>query len=333
MEFDWPEGFDRVPDEEWTRTALESLALKYDTVEAHGWYRNLELTLEQLASYVRDGQILIDYSGGTGILVDRFLRGRGDLRAAFVIVDASPKFLRLALEKLGGDPRVGFRWIRYLKPEKRLELIDEVFPSAIRHRGVDGLISTNAVHLYYALPETLLSWFRILRPGARAFVQSGNIRSPGAQEGEWIIDETVEAIHIAAAEIVRSDPRYAAYRPGLDDADRVAKYDLLRNKFFVPVRPLDFYLEAFRDAGFSIDSVEHRSIEALVAEWYDFLAVYHEGVLGWVGGTKRIEGVQPSEKAVGDRLILMRVAMDRLFGGASSFPARWTYIVCSKPSD
>jgi ubiquinone/menaquinone biosynthesis C-methylase UbiE len=331
MGFDWPEGFARVPDEEWTRTSLESLALKYDTVEAHGWYRNLELTIEQLVDYVRDGQILIDYSGGTGILVDRFLRGRDDLAAAFVIVDASPKFLRLALEKLGGDPRVGFRWIRYLKPEKRLELLDEVFPAAIRDRGVDGLISTNAIHLYYDLSDTLLSWFRILRPGARTFVQSGNINSPGGAKGEWIIDETVEAIHTTAAEIVRTDSRYAAYRSGLDDAERVKKYDRLRQKFFVPVRSLDYYLAAFRDAGFSVDSVEHRSIEAKVAEWYDFLAVYHEGVLGWVGGTKRIEGADPSEQAVADRLTLMREAMERLFGGASSFPARWTYIVCTKP--
>ena len=45
--------------------------LAYDNVDAHGWYRNLDLIVEELAANLNDGDVLLDYSGGTGILLDR----------------------------------------------------------------------------------------------------------------------------------------------------------------------------------------------------------------------------------------------------------------------
>ena len=54
-------------------------------------------------------------------------------------------------------------------------------------------------------------------------------------------------------------------------------------------------------------------------------AAYHEGVLGWVGGSERIDGEPPSAEAVADRLRLLRESVDRVFGG-DSFEAVWTYI-------
>ena len=89
----WPEGFDRIPDEEWVLAPVETLALKYDTVEDHGWYRNLDRTVEDLAAYVEPGMRVIDYSGGTGILVSRLLEEVGERGFGILIVDSSPKFL------------------------------------------------------------------------------------------------------------------------------------------------------------------------------------------------------------------------------------------------
>jgi ubiquinone/menaquinone biosynthesis C-methylase UbiE len=322
MAYAWPPGFRRVPDEPWVSGPLETLALKYDTVEGHGWYENLEPTVDDLVRCLRDGDVLVDYSGGTGILADRLLRRVPEIAAGILLVDASPKFLRLALEKLGHDGRIAFRWIRYLKEERRLQRLDEVVPPGF---SANALVSTNAIHLYYGLDETLGSWRRVLKPGGRAFVQSGNIHNPAAAEGEWIIDETVEAIHRAALGIVAGDERWARYRgvPNLE------AYDELRAKYFLPVRPLAYYLDALRGAGFTIESVRNRTIEAGVEEWYDFLAVYHEGVLGWVGGVERIEGRAPSAEAVRDRLTLIRAAMDRVFRGRDRFDCCWTYITAA----
>ena len=324
----WPAGFPRVPDDDWIGQRAETLALTYDTVQDHGWYRNLDPTVERLADELEAGDILLDYSGGTGILAERLLARVPDKDFGILIVDASPKFLRVALDKLGGDERVAFRLIRYLKDERRLQTVQEVVEAPLLERGVDAVSSTNAIHLYYDLEDTLRSWRQVLRPGGRAFVQSGNIGVPELPAGSWIIDETVEAINAAAAELVRTDERYGPYREGLEDPARRAAYDELRRKFFLPVRPLAHYVSALEEAGFRVERVEHVPIAADTVEWTDFLSAYHEGVLGWVGGSERIEGVPAAEEDVADRLRLLRESVDRVFGG-SSFEAIWTYIEAS----
>jgi hypothetical protein len=240
-----------------------------------------------------------------------------------VIADSSPKFLRLAMEKFRHEERVAFRWVRYLADRKRLEFLDEVLEIP-----ADALVSTNAIHLYYDLVDTLRSWARVLRPGHCAYVQSGNIRNPSAKPHEWIIDETVESLHEIAIRLVGSDPRGAPYRSIPQDPARMNAYSTLRRKFFLPVRPLEEYVRAFEEAGFSVSQTATETIEARVDQWYEFLAVYHEGVLGWIGGSERIEGHAPTERAVQDRLYFLRQAMDQLFEGREVFPCCWTYLTC-----
>jgi SAM-dependent methyltransferase len=321
----WPPRFRRIPADDWVSAPAETLALKYDTVQDHGWYRNLDRTVRDVVAAMEPGALLLDYSGGTGILAERLLAELPDLELGIVIVDASPKFLRVALDKLGGDERVAFRLIRYLKQERRLETLQEVVGEPLLERGVDVLTSTNAIHLYYDLDETLRSWHDLLVPDGPAFVQSGNIGVAELPEGAWIIDETVDAINAAAVELVREDDRYADYRDALADPARVDAYEQLRRKFFLPVRPLEHYVRALTGAGFRIRDVSHVEIEARTDEWGEFLAAYHEGVLGWVGGSERIEGVPPDEAAVADRLTLLRESVARVFGGPT-FSAVWTYI-------
>jgi len=329
MPFRWPEDFARVPDEDWTEKPVETLATKYDTVEQHGWYSNLERTVEQLLGFLQDGMVLIDYSGGTGILAERLLRGGSDF--GVVIVDASPKFLRLALQKLGGSERIAFRWLPYFKDRKRLAFLDEVLAGSLAERGAEAIASTNAIHLYYDLPDTLASWARVLRPGGRAFVQSGNIRNPQARPSEWILDETVWAIHEVATGLVRNDPRYAAYRPLLDDEARMQAHVAYRDQVFLPVQPLEHYLRCLEEAGFTVEEVTARSIEARVEDWFEFLSAYHEAVLGWLGASVKVDGNAPSSEALADRLALIRHAMDTLFGGRETFRCCWTYINCIRP--
>jgi SAM-dependent methyltransferase len=316
----WPTGFRRVPADNWVAQPPDELALTYDTVREHGWYDNLDPTVARLAETLEPGDLLLDYSGGTGLL-DRL----PDADVGILIVDASPKFLRVALDKLGGDERLAFRLIRYLKEERRLQTVQEVVEAPLLERGVDAISSTNAIHLYYDLDDSLRQWRELLRPPGAAFVQSGNIGVPDLPEDAWIIDDTVAAIDAAAAEIVRSDDRYTAYRAGLEDDARRAQYTELRQKFFLPVRPLEHYLDALERADFGTRSVEHRVLDADRVEWRQFLSAYHEGVLGWVGGSERLEGAPPSDEAVADRLRLLRESVERVFP-EPTFRAVWTYI-------
>jgi SAM-dependent methyltransferase len=326
--FAWPSGFARVPDEDWTRQPVDTFGLRYDTVENHGWYRNLDPTVEDLARHLEDGHLLIDYSGGTGILLDRLNLRIFDRQVGTLIVDSSPKFLRVALDKFGEEERVAFRLLRWLKEERRLELLDEVVGPAVR---ADAITSTNAIHLYRDLPETCASWARVLRPGGRVFIQSGNIRNPAAGPSEWILDETVYAIHEVATGLVRNDPRYAAYRPALDDEPRMAAHVAYRDQVFLPVRPLEHYVRCLEGAGLTVDQVFTRTIEARVSDWFEFLTAYHEAVLGWVGTSAKVDGKAASPEQVTDRLALIRHAMDTLFGGRAAFQCCWTYVNAVRP--
>src|SRR5262249_13381725 len=47
---------------------------------------------------------------------------------------------------------------------------------------------------------------------------------------------------------------------------------------------------AVERAGFAIEDVTARTIEASVEDWFEFLSAYHEAVLGWVGGSVKIDG-------------------------------------------
>ena len=330
--FAWPAAFERVPDEDWTRQPLDTFGLRYDTVENHGWYRNLDPTVEDITRFLTGDQILVDYSGGTGILLDRLKLRVFDRPFGMLIADSSPKFLRVALDKFQDDERVAFRCLRWLKSDKRLQLLEEVLGEALLARGVDAIASTNAIHLYLDLPGTLASWARVLRPGGRVFVQSGNIRNPAAKPTEWVLDETVWAIHEVAVGLVRNDARYAAYRSALDDDARMQAYLAYRDRVFLPVRPLDYYVACLNDAGFVVDDVTARDIEARVDDWFEFLSAYHDAVLGWVGGSAKVEGVEASAEDVRARLALIRHAMDTLFGGRPSFRCCWTYINGSVPA-
>lgn len=331
MSFAWPADFPRVPDDSWITEPIGELATKYDTVEQHGWYANLDPTVEDLLQCIETGSVVIDYSGGTGILLDRLFAKSTEIECGFVIVDASPKFLRLSLEKYRHDSRVAFRHLRYLKGEKRLQFLDEVLSPGLVARGPCALTSTNAIHLYYDLPDTLASWYRSLRSGASVLVQSGNIDNPHAASGSWIIDDTVDKLQVHARELVRADARFAPFRAVLDAPERLAAHARLRRKYFLPVRSLDYYTDALQAAGFEVGDVKARSIEARTAEWYEFLGAYHEGVLGWAGGTLKIEGESPSQRIVKLRLELLRQSLEALLGGAPSFLANWTYIACRKP--
>ncbi len=327
----WPEKFSCVPEEEWAVKPLEELAMKYDTVEEHGWYDNLDFTVSTLSKHHTASDIILDYSGGTGILTARLMRAMKEKAPHVLIVDSSPKFLRLSLEKFCTENRVGFRLIRYLRQEKRLQNLSEVIDDSIWKRGVDGIVSTNAIHLYYQLPDTLKSWKDLLKPGGVVHVQSGNIRNPAAGDSTWIIDETVDHINAAAIEIVKNGPGFDKLREYLKDKEHMKAHDILRKKYFLPVRPLDHYIKALEQSGLSIQECEWKPIKAEVDEWYDFLAVYHEGVLGWVGGAQKITGRAAKPHDVSLRKALMRLAMEKVFNGKDHFLAAWTYITAIKP--
>lgn len=330
-QFVWPDDFERVIDDEWTHAALDRSGLTYDKLEHHEWYRNMDPTIEQLGAILTDGDILLDYSGGTGILFDLLRLRVFDRNVGYLVVDSSAKYLRVALEKWRDDPAIAVRLMRYLKDEKRLQSLSEVLSPGLVQRGVDAIVSANAVHLYPDLAQVASGWVDVLRPGGTLLINSGNIRNPRARPGEWILDETVWVINDLAQGLVLNDTRYAKYRSAVEDRERMYRHATFRDRVFLQPRPLEHYLGALRDAGFTDLDVRERTITARVEEWYEFLTAYHDAVLGWVGGTQRVDGQPASPEAVEDRLALMRHGIETIFNGRSTFAACWTYITARAP--
>ena len=95
---------------------------------------------------------------------------------------------------------------------------------------------------------------------------------------------------------MRSDDRYSAYRPVLDDDERLQSYLDYRDRVFLAPRPLAYYTDALEAADFEIAEVTERTISARVDEWYEFLSAYADAVLGWVGGSARVDEEEPPRK-------------------------------------
>lgn len=328
--FDWPTGFERLPQDEWARQPVSTEGVRYAELTAQRWYANLDPTIREIKKQLDDGDLVVDYSAGTGILAERWLSEAQD-EVGWFLVDTSPRFLRVAIERLGPNRLVAFRLLQQVVGQRRFQFLDEIMPKSVVGCGVDAVVSTNAVHLYADLADAFAGWTRVLRRGGKVFVQSGNILNPDAATGAWIIHDTVEAIQRFAARRVREDPRYARYRSALDDAPRMAAHDALRRKYFLFPRIAEEYCDALRLAGLEVERVVARPVEVVTAEWATSLDIYAEGILGWIGGMEKVEGRGAGEEDRRARSELIRLGLEDYFGGRTKTQASWTYITCRKP--
>jgi hypothetical protein len=198
------------------------------------WYRNLDPTVEDLARHLEDGDLLVDYSGGTGILLDRLNLRIFDRQVGTLIVDSSPKF-RVALDKFGDEERVAFRLLRCSR--RRSSSIS----SRSRRTGAAGPKPTPS------RPRTRSTCRPAgdLAPGLRCCGRVGacscsrNIQPPGP--ARMILDETVG--DRGRDRTGPNDPRYGL-PPAADDEPRMAHVGIRPG--LPAIRPLDHYLRCLR---------------------------------------------------------------------------------------
>ena len=266
---------------------MDAFGLHYDTVEHHGWYRNLDPTVEQLARVLRDGDD-----------PDRLLGRHRDPPRAPAPADRrppgrhrhrrrSPKFLRLALESFGDDQRVAFRLLRYLKHEKRLESSTRCSapgPAPTRSSRPTRFTSTTT-------SRTLSSLARVLKPGGRVRVHSGQHPQP-ARAGERV-DHRRDGLRrprgrerdsSAPTRARRRTATCSTTRSGCARTSTAATASSSRRARSTTTSTRCG--RRLRDRGGDASGRSRRTS----SEWYEFLAAYPDAVLGWVGGSEKVDG-------------------------------------------
>lgn len=326
-EHGWPQGFDRIPDEDWLQRPVDESAMRYDRHGANAFRRNWDPTIAQVLTILDASKVLLDYSCGTGLFTERLLE-HVSYPARILNVDVSPKYLRLAADKFRRDERVALRLQKREAGDGQLQNVDDVVGNVLLHRGIDILTSTNAVHLYPNLTETFRSWHRVLRPGGLALVSTGDMSNPKRPGSGWRLHDTVAAVNEFALEVVQTEPRFEKYRQVINDTAVMSAYEAMRQRVYPPIKPIDLYLDALSEAG--LKPLHHFDgwIDISVAELTDALLPYHEVVLGWIGGTPHVEGRPPSEEGLRDRFSLIKYSSEKLYATQHSFQCPWTYITC-----
>jgi ubiquinone/menaquinone biosynthesis C-methylase UbiE len=319
---------EKIIEDSFLKSDVTEFALGYDMVKNHTWYDNLNYLVDLSKEYFNEDDFIMDYSCGTGIFPERLLKSTVSC-PRILMMDSSPKYLKLSYDKFGGNYKFYFRLMKYLKEESRLQTIDESMGDTYKEL-LDGIICTNAIHLYPTISDTMKSWSNILVKGGKLLINSGNILNPSMDVESKLIDQTVEDISKISFDIVKSEPKYSKYLYLIDNFEYINKHNELRKKYFLPIRPIDFYTDELVKNGFKITEVKTINIDAKVDEWFDFLKVYHEGVIGWVGGSKKITGIEPTEQEINERIEIIRLSLNKMFNGQNNFKACWNYIICEK---
>lgn len=313
---------EKIYDEQIANSPITEFALGYDEVKHHSWYDNLDYIIQLASQKFTDDDLIMDYSCGTGIVGER-INEKG-LNPKILMLDASLKYLRLAYEKFYNNENYFFRLLNF---KKGLEssLVENF------SKKLNGIICTNAVHLYPNVEETFLNWYNLLEENGTLIINSGNILNKKMQSDESIlIDETVNDIFRLSYQIVESNSKYYKYSPKVNDSYWNKKYVELKDKYFLPIKDIEYYTNKLTEIGFVIDEVKVIDIQANVDEWYDFLKVYDDGILGWIGGVEKVTGDIPTLEDIQNRLDIMKEALDIIFNGEKSFKASWNYIICKK---
>ncbi|WP_169732948.1 class I SAM-dependent methyltransferase [Haloechinothrix halophila] len=328
----WPEGFDRIPDEDWLKKPVEESAMRYNKHGSNAFNKNWDPTIAQVLSVLDDEHIILDYSCGTGLFTERLFE-YFSRPTRILNVDVSPKYLRVVADKFKLDDRVALRLQKRISENGQLQSLDDTIGEVLLNRGIDILTSANAVHLYPNLADTFASWNRVLRRGGLALVSTGDMSNPKKRQGDWRLHDTVEVVHTIAQEIVKTEPLFEKYRHLIDDDSLMLAYKEIRSRVYPPIKPIDLYLDELSDAG--LEPLHHFEewIEISTTELIDALVPYHDVVLGWIGGSEKVEGDPPTQEALRDRLFLMKYCATKLYMQRDRLRGPWTYITCRKFRD
>ena len=299
----------------------------HDAVVAASWHvKNIDPLIHILTSLIKPNDIVVDFGAGTGASAVYFVKNIKK-KYNLILVDNSPSWLGKAYDVLKKNKNVRFLLLERTKMGyKTLDLL-------VGENTLDHVVSANTFHL---VPETKKAFegiYHALKPGGTFVFQSGNIVNPRRKIGLLMIDDTVKSVHDIAIEIIKTNKAFSRYKKGLKT--RINKERVQRKIVFPDPRPISFYLDALKKAGFLKEKVQYKPIKVKFKDWLDFLLVrrLQAGILPEVGGKNA------TEKEEEDRNTLIRLAAEDFFtkleksnpyANKQGFSAEWTYVTAKK---
>ena len=237
-----------------------------------------------------DGDVLVDYSGGTGILLDRLrLRvvrppvRRCDRRQLPEV--PARRGREVPQRPAGRVPAAALPQGREAALSTWTKCSAEDFP------GADVLVSTNAIHLYdrsRGHPPCVGAC--VLKPDGR--VRDQLRQRPQPARGGQRVDHRRDGVRRPRGRAgTRTGPTRAGTalpqraRRSRSECARIASSGATASSSRRG-RSSTTSTRSEQRASW-IEDVTERAIEANVHEWYEFLAAYADAVLGWAGGTEK----------------------------------------------
>ena len=263
---------------------IDAFGAAYDSVDHHGWYRNLDPTVEELSHLLADGDVLIDYSGGTGILARPAeaadVRHPGRRRHRRQLAEVPAGRAREVPRRSEGRPAAA------ALPEGR-----EAPPAARRgaraRAARAGRRRDRVDQRHPPLP----------RPGRHGQRRGCGCCGPAATSSSTRATSATRGPAAASGSSTRrcgwsaSSPR--VWCAPTRRTPPTAPISTTRSAC-APTPPTATACSCSpgrststsrrsSSAGLKVESVREASIEAGVQDWYELLVAYHDAVLGWVG--------------------------------------------------
>lgn len=298
----------------------------HDAVAKSSWHKeNVEELIRIIKEKIKNNDIVVDFGAGTGSSAIYLLKHLKNIK--LILVDNSASWLGYAYEILHLNKHVSF-FLLEKKGNKYLKL-DEVVGKNI----ADHIVSANTVHLIPNLLETFRGIHNTLKNNGTFTIQSGNIMKLTRKKGVLTIDDSINAVHDIALEIIRSESKFSKYKKSLEK--RIYEQIHQRKFVFPAPRPVQHYLNVLKSAGFKKETATYRLIHVKYNDWLNFLRVrrLQAGILPEIGG----KNATPQEEK--DRDIIITKAALKLFtkiieqninANNKSFTAEWTYIHAKK---
>jgi len=299
----------------------------HNAVVNTSWHKeNIKELIKIVKGKIKYDDIVIDFGAGTGASTIYLLKELKPI-STLLLVDNSASWLGKAYEILHSNKHVDF----FLLPKEKNDY--KALDKIIGKGTADHVVSANTVHLIPNIKKTIEGIYATLKNHGTFTFQSGNIEGINKDDEILKIDDSINMVHDIALKLIRTDNGFSKYKNGLNM--RIKQQANQRKFIFPNPRPVKFYLDMLKSAGFKNEVVSYKQIKVNYNDWLKFLRVrrLQTGILPEVGGIKATNQEELDRDAIITKATLnlfKQLKNQNSLADEKAFTAEWVYIHSEK---